>query len=144
MIEMPLGELRCRDSTGHGVEQSQNAVRAIVRHGKHRAMHDLVQQHGEIEDCEAGDERERQPEVPAVELNDRYCREAQNGEVCERDQRVQPRPLLMQHSQIVGRELRGEVAFQLLCVIGVVGRHRYSVINTSSAPGYSKNSVVSS
>ena len=44
----------------------------------------------------------------------------QRGQVRERHQRVQQRPLPMQLAQRVHRNLAGEIAFELLRMLGVV------------------------
>ena len=85
-------------------------------------MHDLVQQHGEVEHREARHERERQPEVPAVEVDDGHAGRDEHRDVEERDQRVQQRPLRMQPAKLIRRHLGSKVAFELLRVFGVV-RH---------------------
>ena len=70
-----------------------------------------------------------------IETDDCHRARADDRKVRKRDQCVQQRPLLMQAAQLLDRQRGREILLQLLRVIGVVGRHPYSVINTSSAPG---------
>src|SRR5947209_5152452 len=120
MVEMPLRELRRGDAARHGVEQAEDAIRAVAGLREHRAMHHLVQQHGEVEYREARHQRARQPEVPAVEVHDGRAGREQHREIGQREQRVQPRPLLVQAAQLFRGDLDGEIALELAGVIVVI------------------------
>jgi hypothetical protein len=123
MVEMPAGELRGRDAAGHGVEQAEDAVPALAGHRQDGAVHYLVQQHREIEHSESGDDGKRQPEIPLVQVHDGRRAQHQHSDVGERHEGVQQRPLLMQLTQRLGRNLPGQVALELLGVVGVIS-HR--------------------
>ena len=83
-------------------------------------VHDLVEQHRAVEDREAGDEGKRQPEIPAIEIDDGGGREQERREIAERDHGVQQRPPLMEGAQLFDRQLIREIALELLGVVGVV------------------------
>src|SRR5205814_124509 len=74
-------------------------------------------------DGEAGHDGERQPEVPPIEVDDGDRSEDERRHVGERHQRVQPRPLLVQQAQLLGRNLAGEIPLELAGVIVVIS-HR--------------------
>ena len=62
MIEMPAGELARGDAARHGVEPAQRALRGRTPALEDRVVHDLVQQHREVEDGESLHEGQRNPD----------------------------------------------------------------------------------
>src|SRR5438105_4775582 len=131
MIEMPPRELRRGNAARNGVEKSEDAVETVVGCGEDGTVHDFVQQHCAIEDCEPGDERKWQPEIPTIEVNDGHAGQHERCKIAERYQRVQPRPLGVQTAQILGGKLCRELMFELLCVICPVGHDRSSATGGS-------------
>ena len=62
MIEMPPGELTGGDAARHGVEEAEQPLGAFVPALEDRVVHDLVQEHGEVEDRESLHEGQRNPD----------------------------------------------------------------------------------
>jgi len=126
MIEMPSRELRRGNAARYRVEKTEDAVETVVGFGEDRAMHDFVQQHRAVEDRESGDKRKWQPEVPAIEMDDRRTGEDEGREIREGHQRMQPGTLRVEAAQILARKLSRELMFELLCVLCPVGHDQKS------------------
>src|SRR5260370_5937261 len=90
-------------------------------------MHDFMQQDSEIEHRESREKGERQPQIPAIEMDNRESRPDDCRDIQNCDQRVKPRLLLMQPAQVLSRQLGGQVALHLLRMICIIrGHNRYS------------------
>jgi len=63
-------------------------------------VHHLVEQHREVEDREALDERQRDPDRGVVETDETPGAEAQQGELPGRDEQVSSRHLAVQLPQL--------------------------------------------
>jgi len=87
-------------------------------------MHHLVEQNREIEHSKPGHERARQPEIPAVQVDDPPRCGREGSHVCQRHRRMKPGAALMQDSQSLHRELVRQVTLELAGMVSIVVGHR--------------------
>ena len=67
MVQVPPRELACRNAARHRVQKTQQAFRDRMAPLEDRVVDDFVKQDGEVEDREALDYRERDPDERMLE-----------------------------------------------------------------------------
>ena len=83
-------------------------------------VHDLVQQDGEIEDGEALDERERDPDQRVLEADEAPRRQPEHEELTHGDDPVPPRGFLVQILQLLARKRVRQLGLESHRVLRVI------------------------
>ena len=76
MVQVPPGELRRRDAARHRIEKPKKPLGQRPPALEDRVVHDLVQQHGEVEDRDAlndGQQANTEPENPVTNQMNRLA-----------------------------------------------------------------------
>src|SRR3954451_11193241 len=109
MVEVPPRELARRDAAGDRVQVAHQTLESWTPPLEDCVVHDLVQQHGEIEDGKSLDERERNPDQRMLEADEAPRREPEDGELARGDRDVTERRLAMQ----LAHQIAGDGAAEL-------------------------------
>ena len=88
MVEVPSRELARRNTARNRVKQAQNPRRHRPFPLEHQVVQHLVQEHREVEDREALNEREGNPDERVIETDEAPGRQSQYRELPGRDDEV--------------------------------------------------------
>src|SRR5919197_6680423 len=133
VIEMPSRELTRGDPAWNRVKEAEEPLRRRMTPDKDRVVHDLVQQHREIEDRKTLNEGEGNPDERMLVPDQPPGGERQNRELAESDGAV-PRWLLsVQIAHLIARNRRAELRPQPNRMLRVMVRfHGGSIVTAGS------------
>src|SRR5262249_50236510 len=129
VIEMPPRELARRNPAGNRVQPAKRALERRMAALEDRAVYDLVQEHGEIEDGEPLHERKRNPGDRIGERDKTPRGQRENQELTSGNCEMPRRALPVKGREQVARQRAGELGPEAGCVLAVkVALHGTSAI----------------
>ena len=90
VIQVPARELARRNAAGNRIQEPECPLRAPMAALEHGVVHDLVQQDGEVEDREALNQGERDPDQRMLEMDETPGRQREDCELPHRHDPVAP------------------------------------------------------
>jgi hypothetical protein len=103
MVQVPPRELARRDSTGNGVQQTQDPFGGWPAPLENRVVDDLVKQNREVENRESLNERQRNPDEWVVEMDESPRRQPKHGKLPRRHGEVAKGGLPVKLAHLVAR-----------------------------------------
>ena len=132
VIEMPARELARRDAARHGVEPAERALRGGTPAREDGVVHDLVQQHREVEDGEPLDEHERDPDQRVRDRDKSPGGQREDRELPRRDQAVARGVLLVKGAHLLARQRMAELGPQPSRMLAVMMRFHRTYVNCTT------------
>jgi hypothetical protein len=124
---MPAGELRGRDARRNRVEKPEEAIGARTMPLEDRAVHDFVEQHGEVEHRKALHDGQRDPDPGRLDRDQAHV-QAEQQELPRRAHEVAGCRPAVERLERLARDRAGEVGLQLVGVLGVVVRRGHGPV----------------
>ncbi len=120
VIEMPARELAGRDAARHRVEPAERALGGWTAALEDCMVHDLVQQHGEVEDGKPLHERQRDPDERVRNRDEAPRAQSEDRELPRSDQQVPRRVFLVERDQRLARQRTTQLGPQRRRVLAVM------------------------
>src|SRR4029079_6852415 len=134
VIQVPARELAGRNAARRRIKQAEHALGERMPPLEDGVMHDLVQEHSEIEDREPLDERQRDPDERVIEADERPRPDPQDRELTRRDNEVAQWLLPVQIPHLLARDGRAQLSTESSRVLRVVvGLHGLSIVSRLTA-----------